>query len=46
MRKPTQFKVKHVIVKTSKEELELHMKQAVAALLSFLFKKEVQAARH
>lgn len=33
MQKQTGFKIKHVIVQTSREEKELHMKQAVAALL-------------
>lgn len=33
MQKQTSFKVKHVIVQTSKEERELHMKQTIAALL-------------
>jgi len=39
MKKKTVFTVKHIIAKTSKEEKELHMKQAYAAMLKMAGRK-------
>jgi hypothetical protein len=39
MKKKVEFKVKHIIIETTKEEKELHIKQACAALLKIAGRK-------